>query len=135
MKPIRVVEAAVYAPDLEAAERFYTEVLGLDCFAYVEGRHAFFRCENAVFLVFDPAGTENQSPGDNIPSHGARGPGHVAFSMADDEIGTWKERLAGHGVPIESDYTWPNGGRSLYFRDPAGNSIEFVTPRIWNLPE
>ncbi|MGN6582964.1 MAG: glyoxalase/bleomycin resistance/extradiol dioxygenase family protein, partial [Rhizobiaceae bacterium] len=26
-----------------------------------------------------------------------------------------------------------SGGRSIYFRDPAGNSIEFAEPRIWGL--
>jgi catechol 2,3-dioxygenase-like lactoylglutathione lyase family enzyme len=29
----------------------------------------------------------------------------------------------------------PRGGRSFYFRDPAGNSLELATPRIWGLPE
>ena len=26
---------------------------------------------------------------------------------------------------------WPNGARSLYFRDPAGNSVEIAEPRLW----
>jgi hypothetical protein len=30
--------------------------------------------------------------------------------------------------------TWPNGALSIYFRDPAGNSIELVTPNIWDPP-
>ncbi|TIR45476.1 MAG: glyoxalase/bleomycin resistance/extradiol dioxygenase family protein, partial [Mesorhizobium sp.] len=25
------------------------------------------------------------------------------------------------------------GGRSIYIRDPSGNSIEFAEPRIWGL--
>jgi hypothetical protein len=37
-------------------------------------------------------------------------------------------------VAIESDFAWPGGGRSLYFRDPAGNSLEFAEPAIWHLP-
>ena len=43
--------------------------------------------------------------------------------------------MAAHGVAIEHEQTWPRGGRSFYVRDPAGNSIEFATPRIWGLPE
>jgi len=31
------------------------------------------------------------------------------------------------------DFEWPQGGRSIYFRDPAGNSLEFAEPRIWRL--
>jgi hypothetical protein len=38
-------------------------------------------------------------------------------------------------VAIEHEATWPRGGRSFYFRDPAGNSLELATPRIWGLPE
>jgi hypothetical protein len=30
---------------------------------------------------------------------------------------------------------WPRGGRSLYVRDPGGNSIELASPRIWGFSE
>ena len=30
-----------------------------------------------------------------------------------------------------ADFQWPNGARSIYFRDPAGNSIEIAEPRLW----
>ena len=36
-------------------------------------------------------------------------------------------------VEIEAEFEWPQGGRSIYFRDPAGNSVEFAEPRIWGL--
>ena len=32
---------------------------------------------------------------------------------------------------IEADFRWPNGARSIYVRDPAGNSIELADPAIW----
>jgi catechol 2,3-dioxygenase-like lactoylglutathione lyase family enzyme len=38
-------------------------------------------------------------------------------------------------VAIEQEMDWPRGGRSFYFRDPAGNSLELATPKIWGLPE
>jgi catechol 2,3-dioxygenase-like lactoylglutathione lyase family enzyme len=34
-------------------------------------------------------------------------------------------------VDIEAEVVWPTGGRSLYFRDPAGNSIELITRGSW----
>ena len=37
------------------------------------------------------------------------------------------------GVAIESEVSWPNGGHSIYIRDPAGNSLEFATPDIWEV--
>jgi len=34
-------------------------------------------------------------------------------------------------VPIESELSWPQGGQSLYVRDPAGNSVELATRSTW----
>ena len=39
-----------------------------------------------------------------------------------------------HRVEIEHEEAWPRGGHSLYFRDPAGNSVELITPGVWGLP-
>lgn len=128
----RILETCLYADDLDAAEDFYSRVLGMESFARVEGRHVFFRCGDSVFLVFRSAKTREDS-GEGIPPHGADGPGHVAFAMAEGAIEAWRQQLESEGVAIESDYTWPNGGRSLYFRDPAGNSLELTTPRTWRL--
>lgn len=126
-----ILEACVYADDLGAAERIYTTVLGMEVIARAEGRHVFFRCGGRVFLVFDPAAT---AAGGAIPGHGARGPGHVCFAMGADEVDGWRAQLRAHGVEIETEHAWPGGGRSLYFRDPAGNSVELGTPSIWRLP-
>jgi catechol 2,3-dioxygenase-like lactoylglutathione lyase family enzyme len=59
----------------------------------------------------------------------------VAFACRDDEIDAWRGRLESHGVAIEHQQTWPGGARSIYFRDPSGNSIELASPRIWGLEE
>jgi catechol 2,3-dioxygenase-like lactoylglutathione lyase family enzyme len=138
MRPTGVLETCVYASDLDAAMRFYGDVLGFDAFARVEGRHVFFRCGAGVFLVFDPD-TTSRAPGAvggvPVPAHGARGAGHVAFAVAESTLDAWRARLAEHGVAVEAEIAWPKGGRSLYVRDPAGNSVELATPRIWGLPE
>jgi catechol-2,3-dioxygenase len=43
----------------------------------------------------------------------------------------WLQRFAELEVAVELDRTWKRGGRSLYVRDPAGNSIELVEGDIW----
>lgn len=132
MRVGEVLETCVYARDLDAAERFYTDVLGLRKIARVEGRHVFFRCGGRVFLVFNPDATLE---GGVLPGHGASGPGHVCFAVAEVDFDGWRDALRERGVEIETEYTWPAGGRSLYFRDPAGNSVEIGTPRIWEIDE
>lgn len=131
--PDMIIEAALYAEDLDAAERFYGGVLGLARIARGGGRHVFFRCGPGVVLIFDPRETEVSDPSARlpVPPHGARGPGHLCFRAEPLGLEAWRERLEGAGVPIESVVDWPQGGRSIYVRDPAGNSVEFAEARIW----
>jgi catechol 2,3-dioxygenase-like lactoylglutathione lyase family enzyme len=136
MTPAAILESALYVDDLDKAEAFYGEVLGLARIAKAKGRHVFFRCGDGVLLLFDAKATEIPPPADArlpVPPHGARGPGHLCFSANGDEIEAWRHDLERKSVAIEADFEWPNGGRSIYFRDPAGNSLEFAEPKIWGL--
>jgi catechol 2,3-dioxygenase-like lactoylglutathione lyase family enzyme len=132
---LRVLETALYADDLDAAAAFYEEVLGLERFAEAPGRHVFFRVAGATLLLFRPEATRVPPPEGAlpIPPHGAEGPGHACFAASAGELVAWERRLAERGVAIEAVVEWPQGGRSIYFRDPAGNSLEFAEPRIWGL--
>lgn len=136
MNPTGVIESCLYATDLEAEEAFFTRVLQLDVLLREEGRHVFFRCGAGVVLVFNPAHTSSELTtvnGSVVPLHGTTGAGHIAFRIEENDLAKWRAQLAHTGVTIESEVTWPNGGRSIYFRDPAGNSIELVTPRLWEI--
>jgi catechol 2,3-dioxygenase-like lactoylglutathione lyase family enzyme len=126
-----VIETGVYVNDLEQAEAFYHEILGLAVIGREAGRHVFFQAgEAGVLLVFNPVATQT---GDGLPAHGARGAGHFALGIAAEDVEAWRTRLQERGVAIEKEITWPRGGRSLYFRDPAGNSVELITPGVWGL--
>jgi catechol 2,3-dioxygenase-like lactoylglutathione lyase family enzyme len=127
-----VIETAIYATDLGAAEAFYASVLGLPVIGRETGRHVFFHVGAAhVLLVFNPDAT---LVGERLPPHGTRGPGHFALGVPAASLEAWRSHLAANGVAIEKELTWPLGGRSLYFRDPAGNSVELVTPGVWGTP-
>ncbi len=133
MEPIaHLVEASLYVEDLERAETFYREVLGLELVDKEPGRHLFFRVGESMLLIFRPEATLRE--GRSVPPHGAQGPGHVALGVPEGALEAWRERLQQHGIEIEREKTWPRGGRSLYFRDPNGNSIELITPGCWGLP-
>jgi|SRR5579871_3155338 catechol 2,3-dioxygenase-like lactoylglutathione lyase family enzyme len=133
MRIARVLETCLYADDLAACTDFYERVLGLEVYSQVAGRHVFFRCGDTMFLLFNPAATQ-QATGP-VPPHGAHGQGHVAFAVRQVELPQWRDRLQHSGVAIEAEVTWPSGGQSLYLRDPAGNSVELTTPGIWKLAE
>lgn len=127
-----VVETALYAEDLPAMKAFYADVLGLQLIAEDPARHLFFQVGPAsVLLIFRPSAT--QTSGD-FPGHGTTGPGHVALGIAIDQFEPWRAHLQDHAVAIETELTWPRGGRSVYFRDPANNSVELITPGVWGTP-
>lgn len=132
--PSAILEAALYVDDLAAAEVFYGELLGLERIQRIGERHVFFRVGASVLLLFDPARSE--IPTGNVrlpvPPHGARGPGHVCFTLTRTRIADMRARLIAAGLGIDAEFDWPNGARSLYVRDPAGNSVEFAEGWLWD---
>ena len=127
-----VLETAIYVDDLQAAEAFYGTTLSLPVVGKEPSHHVFFQVGEAnVLLAFRAEATLK---GDQLPPHGATGPGHFALGIAAEAFDAWQKLLHGHGVTIEKEVEWPRGGKSLYFRDPAGNLVELVTPGVWGLP-
>jgi catechol 2,3-dioxygenase-like lactoylglutathione lyase family enzyme len=132
-----VLESCLYVDDLALAERFYCDVLGLTFYSRQAGRHLFLRCGERMVLLFNPAEARKVGThgGLDVPPHGTTGAGHLCFAMPQADLAAWSEHLTQHGVAIEKVIDWPGGGRSLYFRDPAGNSLELASPTIWGISE
>ncbi len=132
--PSAILEAALYADDLDAAEQFYSEVLGLERIQRINNRHVFYRIGGSVLLIFNPNQTEQPplNPDMPVPPHGARGPGHVCLVLSRDEITVMRKHLLDWNIPVDAEFDWPGGARSLYVRDPAGNSIEFAEAHLWS---
>jgi catechol-2,3-dioxygenase len=127
-RPSGIFETVLYAEDLGAAECFYRDVVGLEVIARGD-LAVVFRCGGGVLLIFDPR--KSRAPGRNVPSHGTSGAGHVAFATKPDDLSAWRKQLREAGIPIELEMDWEEGGRSMYFRDPAGNVVELAPPTLW----
>jgi catechol 2,3-dioxygenase-like lactoylglutathione lyase family enzyme len=130
-----ILETALYATDLDAAESFYGTVLGLEKIARSGNRHVFFRCGAGVLLIFNPEETVKPPAPDSlqVPPHGTDGNGHVCFRVSGDNLDAMMSKLKAAGIAIESEVQWPRGGRSFYFRDPHGNSLECAEAKIWGM--
>lgn len=131
MKALSVLETSLYVDNLDEAKRFYVDILGLKLNSQEKGRSLMLECGNSMLLLFNANKTRIKTG--PVPVHGADGPGHVAFSIGEDDFDDWRERLSKHGVRIESEVDWPHSGHSLYVRDPSGNSVELTTPKIWGI--
>lgn len=124
-----VLETCIYVDDLVAAERFYGSILGLKLYSKEDKKFAFFQLDQGMLLIFNPEAS--LSSAHDLPDHGARGIGHVAFCVEEAELEDWRGYLPARGVTIEQDHIWPHGRRSLYFRDPHGHSIELAGAALW----
>lgn len=133
VRPTGILETALYGSDVDALEAFYTSVLGLEPIRRLGAQGSALACGGSVLLLFDPDRTRGQQG--EVPAHGAAGPGHIAFSINTDDFDRWRRHLALHGVVLESEVDWPRGGNSIYFRDPAGNSVELTTAATWGVDD
>jgi catechol 2,3-dioxygenase-like lactoylglutathione lyase family enzyme len=127
---LRVYETVIYGTDIDAMVGFYEGVLGLRPVEPPDELAAAFRLgDGGMLLVFDPR--RASAPGRRVPSHGATGAGHVAFAVGPGELDARRDALLAHDIEIEQEVEWDARGRSLYVRDPAGNSVELVEGDIW----
>jgi catechol 2,3-dioxygenase-like lactoylglutathione lyase family enzyme len=134
---LRLLETALYLDDVGLEARFYQDLFGFRLLSGSTEPGAIFAAlevpGQTVLLCFKKGA--NAQPVDTgrgmIPPHGGEGSLHLAFAIPTDSYHSWKTILVARNINVESEVHWPRGGRSLYFRDPAGNLIELATPGLW----
>ena len=131
MRATRVLETVLYGRDIDAMRAFYEDVIGLEVDSELPGKFVFFKMADQMLLIFNPELSSIQKTEDGPPPHGPIGPGHMCLRSAEGDLARWQAHLEAHGVAIEKLMDWPDGGRSVYFRDPAGNSLEFSEGVMW----
>ena len=50
----------------------------------------------------------------------------MCFSQTREDLLAMRDHLIAKGIEIEAEFDWPNGARSIYFRDPLGHRIELA---------
>jgi catechol 2,3-dioxygenase-like lactoylglutathione lyase family enzyme len=128
-----VLETGIYVEDVARSRAFYQRIFGFEAVFSEERICTLAVAPAQVLILFKRGGTLEPVPvGDGfIPPHDGGGPQHFAFAIAAGDMEAWRDHLADEGVAIESEVKWPQGGQSLYFRDPDGLLVELATPGIW----
>jgi catechol 2,3-dioxygenase-like lactoylglutathione lyase family enzyme len=132
MKFRKIVETSIYSSHLEEMKEFYVDKLGLELVSEQKGRHVFLKTDKNMLLIFNYRVTASEKE----TSHGAPTPPlmvHVAFEIEPSEYEEAKDLLEKNNIQIEKEIVWENDNRSesIYFRDPAGNLVEFITRNFW----
>jgi catechol 2,3-dioxygenase-like lactoylglutathione lyase family enzyme len=114
-----ISELVLEVSDLDAARRFYRDVLGFEETLYgegAEGRYWYLIGETARLGLWT----------EQIGLAGGRGGAHVhyAFSVPDGEIDRIKTRIVGAGAEVQGPIQL-GPGRAIYVTDPDGNVVEF----------
>ena len=111
---------ALQVRDLEACERFYTDLLGMR----VEWRP-------------DPDNVYLTGGADNLALHRISGPhadaaqqrlDHIGFMLRDiGQVDAWHAFLTANGVQVvKAPRTHRDGARSFYCLDPDGNTVQII---------
>lgn len=131
----RVLETALYVDDVARAADFYRRVFEFDVLFISKRAGGMSVAGKQVLLLFRKGGSTEPiiTERGTIPPHDGSGNLHMAFAVPTSALSAWEERLRANGVSIEARYEWPRGGSSIYFRDPDGHLIEFVTPGCWEI--
>jgi catechol 2,3-dioxygenase-like lactoylglutathione lyase family enzyme len=129
----RVLETALYCDDLQRTAAFYQRLLSTAPMLSSERLVAFDAGEATMLLLFQKGESIKpvQAAGGLVPAHYGSGPVHFALAIDSADVSGWEARLSELGIAIESRVTWEGGGRSIYFRDPDGRSVELATPGTW----
>jgi catechol 2,3-dioxygenase-like lactoylglutathione lyase family enzyme len=114
-----ISELVLEVTDLEAARRFYCDVLGFEETLYGEGAEGRY-----WYLVGDTARLGVWT--EQVGLAGGRGGAHVhyAFNVADEEIDGLREKVESAGAEVEGPIQL-GPGRAIYVTDPDGNVVEF----------
>jgi len=117
--PIAFHHLAIQCADLEACERFYRDVLGLEVLRRWPrpegGDRSVWLGVGDGFLALERAAA---APAGAPWRDGAAGLHLVALRIAPGERAAWESRLAARGVEIVHRTRW-----TVYVRDPEGNRI------------
>ena len=108
--------------DLDRAERFYTETLGLAVRQRIVRHQVLLDCGDAVLALIQVERVQTDGAA-NIRHPFGRS--HWAFEVTGDDFRRAQANFTQAGIPIHGPVDWGDHD-CLYFTDPDGNLLELI---------
>lgn len=119
---------AVEVRDLEGAERFYTEVLGLRVRNRIGAEQVLLECGSTVLaLMRNPRAPVRSEADRKAEISDPFGKGHLCFLTDEGGLERAREEWPRRSIPVHGPVDWGDH-TCLYFLDPEGNLLELSTP-------
>lgn len=120
-----IVSVRYIVTDVDAAIRFYTDLLGFRLDLHPAPGFAALSKGNLRLLLNRPgAGGAGQAVGGEAPAPG----GWNRFQFPVEDLAATVTRLKQAGARLRGDIVVGNGGSQCLVEDPAGNPIELFQP-------
>jgi len=122
----RMGHLSLRVSDLDASEKFYTEILGMRPVWRSEGEIAFLECGNDDLALIQIPKEEVQAFRERAQS--SQSLHHFGFRVrSKDGVDQLAEEMKARGIVIDDgprDHR--DGSRSFYFRDPDDNYVQIL---------
>ena len=122
----RMGHLSLRVSDLDASEKFYTEILGMRPVWRNEGEISFLDCGNDDLALIQIPKEEVQAFRQCAQS--SRSLHHFGFRVrSKDGVDQLAEEVKTRGIVIDDGpRNHRDGSRSFYFRDPDGNHVQIL---------
>ena len=121
-----LVNTCLITRDVNRLAAFYTQVLHVE--PHREGKdYLEFRTEVGVLALFSAGAQESYIPGSTTPGQNHSAILEFEVGNVDQEYARLKEFVK---IWVKGPTDQPWGTRSIYFRDPDGNLVDFFARRI-----
>lgn len=121
---MNITHTCIITDDVERLRDFYRTVLGIEAKEYT-GNYVEFPMEHVTLSLYSLTEHDGRAPGSAMAASNKS----IMLEFEVDDVDTQYDRLQHIAVEwVMPPTTFPWGNRSIYFRDPDGNLLNFYTP-------
>jgi catechol 2,3-dioxygenase-like lactoylglutathione lyase family enzyme len=120
---MNITHTCIITDDVQRLRDFYRTVLGIEAKEFTE-HYVEFPIEHVTLSLYSLMEHEKLAPGSAMAASNKS----IMLEFEVDDVDTQYDRLKDIAVEwVMSPTTFPWGNRSIYFRDPDGNLLNFYT--------